>query len=301
MAQTFVGSIEVTNAATTPRTAIVLSGDLGTAVVKGPVGAVASTTVAGSFVHIGAKPTTSAAKAPAKRGKSALINPDPGVSTDPGGSTALNSENQPLVWLTVGDSTLPGGVFLSSKAGKRVIGMNGATASIVCGGNGLDGDVYVLDAKGVVRIRLNGHTGDIELTGADCAEEFDAEGDAADMPPGAVMSIAATGAVRPCCEAYDRRVAGIVSGAGRFRPAIVLDKASSSRRRVALGLSGKVYCQVDAGYAPVHTGDLLTASPTMGHAMKVVDLARAVGSIVGKALQPLARGRGLIPVLIALQ
>jgi hypothetical protein len=48
-------------------------------------------------------------------------------------------------------------------------------------------------------------------------------------------------------------------------------------------------------------GDLLTTSPTPGHAMKATDPLRAFGAVLGKALLPLRSGQGLIPVLIAMQ
>jgi hypothetical protein len=62
-----------------------------------------------------------------------------------------------------------------------------------------------------------------------------------------------------------------------------------------------VYCKVDAEYAPIEVGDLLAASPTAGHAMKVTDRNEAFGAVIGKALGRLDAGRGLIPMLIALQ
>ncbi|MFD0325591.1 hypothetical protein [Lysobacter gummosus] len=58
---------------------------------------------------------------------------------------------------------------------------------------------------------------------------------------------------------------------------------------------------MDADYAAISAGDLLTSSPTPGHAMRAVDRDAAFGAVIGKALQPLADGRGLIPVLVALQ
>ena len=64
---------------------------------------------------------------------------------------------------------------------------------------------------------------------------------------------------------------------------------------------GKVYCQVDASYAAVAAGDLLTTSPTAGFAMRASDRQRAFGAVVGKALKPLASGRGLVPILVTLQ
>jgi hypothetical protein len=66
-------------------------------------------------------------------------------------------------------------------------------------------------------------------------------------------------------------------------------------------LLGKVYCKVDAGRGAIEIGDLLTTSPTPGHAMKADDPLKAFGAMLGKALGPLAEGRGLIPILIALQ
>jgi hypothetical protein len=95
-------------------------------------------------------------------------------------------------------------------------------------------------------------------------------------------------------------VAGVVSGAGGFRSGIVMD-SRHGQRRTPVALSGKVYCRVDAGYAPVEAGDLLTTSATLGHAMKATDPSRAFGATLGKALQPLGSGSALIPILVALQ
>ena len=68
---------------------------------------------------------------------------------------------------------------------------------------------------------------------------------------------------------------------------------------VTIGTFG--YCKVDADIAPIEIGDLLTTSPTKGHAQKVLNRAEAVGAIIGKALGPLAKGKGKIPVLVMLQ
>src|SRR5207245_2843133 len=102
-------------------------------------------------------------------------------------------------------------------------------------------------------------------------------------------------------EAYDKKAAGVVSGAGNFRPAIVLDKQSSQVDQLPVALMGKVCCKVDAQYSPIEVGDLLTTSPTPGHAMKAADPLKAFGSVIGKALRPLDAGQGMIPILIALQ
>ena len=48
-------------------------------------------------------------------------------------------------------------------------------------------------------------------------------------------------------------------------------------------------------------GDLLVASSTPGHAMKGTDRNQMLGAVVGKALEPLAEGKGVIQVLVTLQ
>jgi hypothetical protein len=143
-------------------------------------------------------------------------------------------------------------------------------------------------------------TGDIQLTGADYAEEFDVI-DAEVLAPGTVMVLDESGAVRVSDSAYDHRVAGVISGAGGYKSAVIMDRRDPGSARRALALMGKVYCKVDANFAPIGVGDLLTTSSTAGHAMKVTDRERALGSIIGKALKPLRTGRDLVPVLIALQ
>ena len=140
--------------------------------------------------------------------------------------------------------------------------------------------------------------GDIRLLGADCAEFFEAD-EAAAIEPGTVLVIGDGGRLRPCEGAYDRRVAGIVSGAGGTRPAIVLDNGAEDTG-VPVALNGKAWCKVDADDEPVEVGDLLTTSDTAGHAMKASDVTRYVGAVIGKALAPLAEGRGLVPVLVSL-
>jgi hypothetical protein len=142
--------------------------------------------------------------------------------------------------------------------------------------------------------------GDILLDGADCAEEFDLQSTVA-SDPGTVMVLGFDGALEPSHQTYDRKVAGVVSGAGDYRAGVILDRRDTPRNRVAIALVGKVFCKVDARYGPVEVGDLLTTSTTPGHAMKASDPSRAFGAVIGKALRPLPSGQGLVPILIALQ
>jgi hypothetical protein len=153
------------------------------------------------------------------------------------------------------------------------------------------------------RLSVNGDvevTGDIRLLGADCAENFDvSEAEAAE--PGTVMVIDQEGTLKPSEQAYDKRVAGVVSGAEGYKPGIVLDEQKSEADRMPVALIGKVACKVDARHSPIEVGDLLTSSSTSGHAMKADDPLRAFGAVIGKALHSLKGGQDIIPVLIALQ
>jgi hypothetical protein len=145
-------------------------------------------------------------------------------------------------------------------------------------------------------------TGHLEFAAADCAEEFSVGAAATDAPsPGTVMVIADDGDLCASTRAYDRRVAGVVAGGGHCPPAIVLGRDAAPTTKVAVALIGRVYCKVDAAFGAVDTGDLLTTSPIEGHAMKAADQVRAFGAVLGKALAPLERGRGLVPILVALQ
>jgi hypothetical protein len=90
----------------------------------------------------------------------------------------------------------------------------------------------------------------------------------------------------------------VVSGAGSYRPGLVLDRRDTGVSRAPVALMGKVYCWVDATGESVGVGDLLTTGETPGHAMKVADGSRAFGAVIGKALAPLHSGRQLVPILV---
>jgi hypothetical protein len=175
---------------------------------------------------------------------------------------------------------------------REVLKFDASHASLSIGSHGKDGDIAVCDRHGKSRIHLDGSSGMLQMQAADCAGVFSlAPGFTAG--PGSLLVIDSDERLKPCDSPYDRCVAGIVSAS----PAITLGDGSG----IPLALAGRVACQVDASYAPVEIGDLLTTSPTPGHAMKVTDLSRAFGAVIGKALRPLPTGQRLIPILVALQ
>jgi len=192
---------------------------------------------------------------------------------------------------TVGDSTSGTGVWGHSITGVGVRGIGPTAAQF-------DGDVTI-NPLGDKNGSLTCY--DITLTGGqDCTEYFDVS--AADViEPGTIVVLDDEGNVKACEDAYDRRVAGAISGAGPYKPGMVLGQTLSERNRLPISLVGKVFCKVDAAFEPIAVGDLLTTSATPGHAMKASDRQRAFGAVIGKAMGPLTEGRGLIPILIALQ
>ena len=167
--------------------------------------------------------------------------------------------------------------------------MNIGGAVSVGGSLQTNGDI---NAGGSVNV-----TGDVTFTGGDCAEEIAAA--PADIEPGSVVVVDGTGRLSPCYEAYDKRVVGVVSGAGTLKPAIILGKNPGGESKALLALTGRVFCKVDADFAPIEIGDLLTSSSTPGHAMRA-DPERSVGRVIGKSMGRIESGRGLIPILVAL-
>ncbi len=160
-----------------------------------------------------------------------------------------------------------------------------------------DGNVLV---NGTVSV-----SGDVLLintaASGDIAEDFDVEDDQIDTEPGTVLIINEEGRLCASSLPYDTRVAGVVSGAGSLKPAVVLQRVTSETPRSPIALLGKVFCKVDATCGRIGAGDLLTTSPNRGYAMKASDKSRALGAIIGKALACFEDGCGLIPIMVSLR
>ena len=76
---------------------------------------------------------------------------------------------------------------------------------------------------------------------------------------------------------------------------------SAPRNDVPLAVVGVVPCKVTSENGPIQIGDLLVTSSTAGHAMRGTDRSKMLGAVVGKALEPLLEGQGVIQVLVTLQ
>ncbi|MFD0360833.1 hypothetical protein ACFQZZ_05145 [Nocardia sp. GCM10030253] len=198
-------------------------------------------------------------------------------------------------------SSREGDIGVQDADGNEVFRFVSGSASLDIGGTGKAGSLVVRDGANKQRIKLVGGEGDIILSNADAAEDFEVA-DAAELAAGMVMVLGQDGKHIPCSSGYDQTVVGVVSGTGGYRPGIVFDRGEKSDdHRVPISVMGKVACRADAGYGSIRVGDLLTTSPSPGCAMKAEDRGRAFGTIIGKALEPLHEGAGLVPILISLQ
>jgi len=177
---------------------------------------------------------------------------------------------------------------------------NGAAAGILINREG--GDVIIGSASGGSSRLI---TPVLQITGgSDFSEMFDIGG-AVEPLPGMVVAIDPNNPGRLVSSSieYDRRVVGIISGAGGVATGMTMGHDGTiADGKHPVALTGRVYCLVDASEEAVEPGDMLTTSATPGHAMKANDLDAAQCAIIGKAMTPLAKGEtGLVLVLVNLQ
>jgi hypothetical protein len=169
-------------------------------------------------------------------------------------------------------------------------------------------NLLVAQVNGANQARIDGtgkgfFNGGTVTGGADFAESVEPVGARESYAPGDVLVIATSQkrAVPRAAEPYSTRVAGVYS----TKPGMLATPYTMDDPRIAeeipLAVVGIVPCKASAENGPIEIGDLLVASATPGHAMKGTDRARMLGAVVGKALEPLPTGRGIIQVLVTLQ
>ncbi len=156
-----------------------------------------------------------------------------------------------------------------------------------------------LDVAGTTR------TGVLQITGgADLSEKFEVTHSQSKIEPGMVVAIDPyhPGKLVISSQAYNHRVAGVISGAGGVQPGMLMGHSGTlADGDQPVALTGRVYVWADASNAPIAPGDLLTTSNVAGHAMKITDHGKSRGAIIGKAMTELRQGRGLVLTLVSLQ
>lgn len=165
---------------------------------------------------------------------------------------------------------------------------------------GVNTDHMVLDTNGNLNVTGTITGGSIEAKYQDVAEWVPTT---QKLSAGTVVVLdpERSNHVQASANPYDTKVAGVVSA----QPGVILGVAGDDKVMVAT--TGRVKVRVDATRGPIEVGDILVTSEIEGVAMKSVAvdvggvLIHRPGTIIGKALEPLAGGVGEILVLLSLQ
>lgn len=153
------------------------------------------------------------------------------------------------------------------------------------------------------RIDRNGRgyfNGGTQTGGADVAEWFAVEGEAAQYEPGdlLVISTESDRTVTRSAEPYST----LVSGVHATRPGVLLTERhvdADHSDMVPMGVIGVIPTKVSAENGPIRRGDLLVSSSMPGHAMLGTDRSKMLGAIIGKALEDFDQaGTGVIRVMV---
>jgi len=210
----------------------------------------------------------------------------------------------------IGTTLAPKGAGVSGQATSS-IGVSGVTngSSGEAGyfDNTAAGNILIGAVSGVHKFRVDGtgkgyFDGGTVTGGADFAESVAIAGDRRLRSPGDLLVVDATASrqLALSTQPYSTLVAGIYS----TKPGVLatphyMDEIAANE--IPLAIVGIVPCKVSAENGPIQPGDLLVSSSTPGHAMKGTDRSRMLGAVVGKALEPLSEGKGVIQVLVTLQ
>jgi hypothetical protein len=181
------------------------------------------------------------------------------------------------------------GLFINRNGGNILIGSVSQNPDIT---------VFRVDGSGTVYAN-----GGFQPSGADFAESMAVVGDRSKYFAGDLLVIEPTANrhLTLSQQPYSSLVAGIYSTKPGMLGSTRRVDETPSKDEVPLAVVGIVPCKVTTENGPIQVGDLLVTSSTPGHAMRGTDRARMLGAVVGKALEPLPQGTGVIQVLVTLQ
>ena len=196
----------------------------------------------------------------------------------------------------------------SAPKGAGVAGMSSVSAGVAgYFDNSAAGNLLIGAVSGTHKFRVDGSgkgyfDGGEQTGGADFAESVAVARDASSHSPGDLLVVDPSGKrqLTLSTQPYSTLVAGIYS----TKPGVLATEHSMNEpanNEIPLAIVGIVPCKVTAENGPITAGDLLVSSSVPGHAMKGTDRSRMLGAVVGKALEPLPAGTGVIEVLVTLQ
>jgi hypothetical protein len=225
-------------------------------------------------------------------------------TTSPQGKLHIKAGTNKNIWLRDGGSSQNaqiisvaddnGTINTLSIDGSNLL-LNSQSSGTVAIGTSTPNTAYKLDVNGDVRV-----SGNISAKYQDVAEWVPSS---EQLSAGTVVVLDSTKSnqVTSSSVSYDTRVAGVISE----QPGLALGEKGDGK--VLVATTGRVRVKVDATKGPIHIGDLLVTSDVVGVAMKseAVNLGgvqfHRPGTLIGKALEPLEKGKGEILVLLSLQ
>jgi len=230
---------------------------------------------------------------------------------------ASSGENFGAVYVKDGNSTIKGTFTSSSSSGgsgyfqtKGEQGTRNVVIGVTTGSNDR-GAVRVFDENNAEQVTMwvnnNGEgvvTTDrtnskcISITGGcDIKEDLNSN---ENLEAGDVVIIDAEneGQIKKTSTAYDKKVAGVISGAGGINSGLSLSQEGVMEGEYPLAMVGRVYVKV---IGKVEAGDMLTTSTKSGFAMTAQKRKKSHGAIIGKAMSANDNGEGLVLVLLNLQ
>ncbi len=227
------------------------------------------------------------------------------------GANAIVGENNALILGGTGKTAVAVGIGTATPYTDYALDVETIKSNGVINGgvvvNASGGNLYLGMTNTVHKFRVDTNgvayaDGGFVASGADFAESVAVRGARSQYQPGNLLEIAG-GAHRTLAlshGAYSTRVAGIYS----TKPGVLATPHAIDEKadgEVPLAVIGIVPCNVTAENGSIQEGDLLVASSRPGFAMKGTDRRRMLGAVVGKALEPLPKGAGMIQVLVTLQ
>jgi hypothetical protein len=238
-------------------------------------------------------------------GSTAIFGSQLATTGDGGGVFGITASESGGAGVTGGATATTGGAagfygYTTSVNGIVALLRAHAGGDIVVGQLGPDGaavNVFRVDSTG-----KGFFDGGTQTGGADFAESVAVANELAPHEPGDLLIVDPTGKrqLKLSAEPYSTLVAGIYS----TKPGVLATPHKMNEpaaNEIPLAVVGIVPCKVSAENGAIRPGDLLVSSSTPGRAMRGTDRSRMLGAVVGKAMEPLSEGNGVIQVLVTLQ
>jgi hypothetical protein len=238
-------------------------------------------------------------------GSEAIFGSQLATTGDGGGVFGITASESGGAGVSGGATATTGGAaafygYTTSSDGSVALLRAHAGGDIVVGQLGPDGaavNVFRVDSAG-----KGFFDGGTQTGGADFAESVAVANELAPHEPGDLLIVDPTGKrqLKLSAEPYSTLVAGIYS----TKPGVLATPHKMNEtvaNEIPLAIVGIVPCKVSAENGAIRPGDLLVSSSTPGRAMRGTDRSRMLGAVVGKAMEPLSEGNGVIQVLVTLQ